>query len=544
MSRVKTVNPNADIIGKNHALAMNIQAAKSLMSVVKSNLGPSGTMKMLVSGAGMIKITKDGKVLLDEMQIQHPTASIIARTATAQDDITGDGTTSNVLFTGELLRQSAIHLSEGLHPRVIVEGFELARDQCMKFVDEFKTTVDTKEIDTEMLMAVAKSSLRTKVHQKLADHLADIAVRCIKCIRKPDLPIDLHMVELMHMVHKSDMDTRYIDGLVLDHGARHPNMAKRSENCYIMILNVSLEYEKSEVNAGFFYSNAEEREQQIAAERKFTDDKVLKIIKFKEKICGDSGKGFILINQKGIDPLSLDLLQKAGIVGIRRAKRRNMERLSLACGGYAVNSVDDLEEKCLGFADLVYEHVLGEDKYTFVEGCKNAHSCTVLLNGPNDHTIRQIKDALRDGLRAVRNVIEDGAVIPGAGAFEVAAYNMLQEFKRTQKGRVKLGIDAFANALLVVPKTLAENAGLDVQQAIIALMEQSHSEGKPKVGLDLATGKCLMPADLGIWDNVRVKRQLLHLGSLVAMKLLLVDEVIRAGRKFNKAPADPNQPVM
>jgi len=470
MSRVKTVNPNADIIGKNHSLAMNIQAAQSLMSVVKSNLGPSGTMKMLVSGAGTIKITKDGKVLLDEMQIQHPTASIIARTATAQDDITGDGTTSNVLFTGELLRQSSRHLSEGLHPRVIVEGFELARDRCMKFVDEFKTPIAEEKLDNELLLNVAKSSLRTKVHQKLADHLSDIVVRAIKCIRRPKMPIDLHMVEIMHMVHKSDMDTRYIDGLVLDHGARHPNMAKRSEDCFIFICNVSLEYEKSEVNAGFFYSNAEEREKQVAAERKFTDDKVKKIIQFKNKVCGDSKKGFILINQKGIDPLSLDLLQKAGIVGIRRAKRRNMERLSLACGGYAVNSVEDLDAKCLGHADLVYEHVLGEDKFTFVEGCKNAHSCTVLINGPNDHTIRQIKDALRDGLRAVRNIVEDQAVIAGAGAFEIAAHNELMKFKKSTKGRVKLGIDAFAHALLVIPKTLAENAGLDVQQAIIALM--------------------------------------------------------------------------
>uniref|UniRef100_A0A6U3FFP7 Uncharacterized protein n=1 Tax=Bigelowiella natans TaxID=227086 RepID=A0A6U3FFP7_BIGNA len=542
---LKVVNPNADIIGKNHALAMNIQAAKSLMGVVKSNLGPSGTMKMLVSGAGTIKITKDGKVLLDEMQIQHPTASIIARTATAQDDITGDGTTSNVLFTGELLKQASLHLSEGLHPRVLVEGFELARDRLMKFVDEFKVDVsEEKKADSDLILNVARSSIKTKVHAKLAEHLSHIVVKAIKCIHSPGKPIDLHMVELMHMVHKSDMDTRFVDGLVLDHGARHPNMAKRSEDCFIFICNVSLEYEKSEVNAGFFYKNASEREQQIAAERKFTDDKVKKIIAFKEKVCGDEKKGFILINQKGIDPLSLDLLQKAGIVGIRRAKRRNMERLSLACGGYAVNSVEDLEPACLGHADLVYEHVLGEDKFTFVEGCKNAQSCTVLLNGPNDHTIRQIKDALRDGLRSVRNVMEDGAVIAGAGAFEIAACSELMKFKKTVKGRVKLGIDAFAKALLVIPKTLAENAGLDVQQTLITLMEEANGEEKPRVGLDIVTGKSLLPESVGIWDNVRVKRQLLHLGSLVAMKLLLVDEVIRAGRKFNKAPADPNQPVM
>ncbi len=543
-SRVKMVNPNADFIGKNNTLNMNIAAAKGLMNVVKSNLGPSGTMKMLVSGAGTVKITKDGKVLLDEMQIQHPTASIIARTATAQDDMTGDGTTSNVLFTGELLRQAARHLSEGLHPRVVVEGFELARDRCLKFIEGFKAPVDAKEAlgGSDLLMTVARSSLRTKLPQRLADHIADIVVRAIRTISKPGQPLDLHMVETMYMVHKSALDTRFVDGLVLDHGARHPNMSKRTEDCYIFTANVSLEYEKSEVHSGFFYSTAEQREKQIQSERKYTDDKVKKIIAFKEKVCaGKEGKGFILINQKGIDPLSLDMLQQAGIVGIRRAKRRNMERLTLACGGYAVNSVEELKEDCLGSAELVYEHVLGDDKYTFVEGCKNAKSCTVLINGPNDHTIRQIKDALRDGLRAVRNVLEDGSVIAGAGAFEIAAFNDLMAYKKTLKGRVKLGIDAFAHALLVIPKTLAENSALDVQKSIIALQEQSRSA---RVGLDIITGKCLLPEKVGIWDNTRVKRQLLHLGSLVAMKLLLVDEVVRAGRKFSKAPAGADQPVM
>lgn len=533
MAAVQSINPQADVIGQKHALMMNIQAAKGLQSVLKSNLGPRGTMKMLVSGAGAVKLTKDGKVLLDEMQIQHPTAAIIARTATAQDDITGDGTTSSVLFTGELLHQSARSLEDGSHPRIIVEGFEKARDATIAFLDEFKVELKG-ELDRETMTQIARTSIRTKVHRELADHLADIVVDAVRCIHKPGEEIDLHMVEIMHMRHKSAMDTKFINGLVLDHGVRHPQMKTRSERCFILTLNVSLEYEKSEVNAGFYWRNAEERQKLVAAERKHTDDKVREVIAFKNKVCSGefADATLIVINQKGIDPISLDLLQKEGIVGIRRAKKRNMERLARACGGYGVNSLEDIDKDCLGYADLVYEHTLGEDKYTFVEGCKEATSCTVLIRGPNDHTIRQIKDALHDGLRAINNAIVDKCLVPGAGAFEIAAYNHLIKFKQTVKGRAKLGVQAFADALLIIPKTLAANSGLDQQTAILGLLEEAQSGAV--VGLDIDTGKPMLPGPMGIWDNYRVKKQFLHLGSLIAVKLLLVDEVMRAGRKMGR----------
>jgi T-complex protein 1 subunit zeta len=525
---VKAINPNADVIGQRHTLSMNITAAKGLQQVLCTNLGPKGTMKMLVSGAGDVKLTKDGKVLLDEMQLQHPTAAIIARTATAQDDNTGDGTTSSVLFTGELMYQTERYLKEGLHPRILVEGFEAAREATLTFLEGFASPAP--EVSREQMVEIARTSLRTKVNTELADHLTNIVVDSIQCIQKDDQALDLHMVEIMHMRHKNAMDTRFINGLVLDHGTRHPDMAKRSENCFILTCNVSLEYEKSEVNAGFYYKNAAERAKLVAAERKFTDDKCNEIIAFKQSICTE-GQSFIIINQKGIDPPSLDLLQKAGIVAVRRAKRRNMERLSKACGGWAVNSLSDLSLECLGHADLVYEHVLGEDKYTFVEGCKNATSCTVLVRGPNDHTIRQIKDAIRDGLRAVKNVIEDQKLVIGAGAFELAAhYYLVHAVKPMTQGRAKLGVQAFADALLVIPKTLLQNSGLDAQSCLIALLDEV-AEGK-RVGLCVDTGKPILPGQLGVWDCYRVKRQLLHLGAMIACKLLLVDEVIRAGRKM------------
>merc|ERR1719375_1941282 len=213
------------------------------------------------------------------------------------------------------------------------------------------------------------------------------------------------------MRHKLVTETRLVRGLVLDHGARHPDMPKRLENCFILTCNVSLEYEKSEVNAGFFYNSAEQRDRLVESERRFTDEKVKKIIELKKKVCTEeNGKTFVLINQKGIDPPSLEMLAKENIIALRRAKRRNMERLVLACGGNAVNSFDDLDIDDLGEAEHVYEHVIEDDKFTFVEGLKNPNSCTILLTGPNDHTIIQIKDAIKDGLRSVLNVIEDKSV--------------------------------------------------------------------------------------------------------------------------------------
>ncbi|KAL9297532.1 hypothetical protein ACSQ67_023428 [Phaseolus vulgaris] len=506
---LRALNPNAEVLNKSAALHMNINAAKGLQDVLKSNLGPKGTIKMLVGGAGDIKLTKDGNTLLKEMQIQNPTAIMIARTAVAQDDASGDGTTSTVIFIGELMKQS-----ERMHPRVLVDGFDIAKRATLQFLEKFKTPVVMGgEPDKEILKMVARTTVRTKLHESLADQLTDIIVNAVLCIRKPEEEIDLFMVEIMHMRHKFDVDTRLVEGLVLDHGSRHPDMKRRAENCYILTCNVSLEYEKrlmksmvsspSEVNSGFFYSNAEQREAMVAAERRQVDERVKKIIELKNKVCTDDNTNFVVINQKGIDPPSLDLLAREGIIGLRRAKRRNMERLVLACGGEAVNSVDDLTPECLGWA------------------------------GPNDHTIAQIKDAVRDGLRAVKNTLEDESVVLGAGAFEVAARQyLMNEVKKTVEGRAQLGVAAFADALLVVPKTLAENSGLDTQDVIIALTGE-HDKGNI-VGLSLNTGEPVDPAMEGIFDNYSVKRQIINSGPVIVSQLLVVDEVIRAGRNMRK----------
>ncbi|XP_013007550.1 T-complex protein 1 subunit zeta-2 isoform X5 [Cavia porcellus] len=400
MAAIKVLNSKSEVARAQAALAVNICAARGLQDVLRTNLGPKGTMKMLVSGAGDIKLTKDGNVLLHEMQIQHPTASLIAKVATAQDDITGDGTTSNVLIIGELLKQADLYISEGLHPRIVAEGFEAAKTKALEVLEEVKVK---KEMKREILLEVARTSLQTKVHAELADVLVE-----------------------------------------------------------------------------------------------------------------------------GIDPFSLDTLAKHGIIALRRAKRRNMERLTLACGGMAVNSLEDLDIDCLGHAGLVFEYTLGEEKFTFIEDCVNPRSVTLLIKGPNKHTLTLIKDAVRDGLRAVKNAIEDGCVVPGAGAVEVAIADALVNHKPSVKGRARLGVQAFADALLIIPKVLAQNSGFDLQETLVKVQTE-HSESKQLVGIDLNTGEPMLAEDAGIWDNYCVKKQLLHSCTVIATNILLVDEIMRAG---------------
>ncbi|KAB0378944.1 hypothetical protein FD755_010522 [Muntiacus reevesi] len=456
---------------------------------------------MLVSGAGDIKLTKDGNVLLHEMQIQHPAASLIAKVATVQDDITGDGTASNVLIIGGLLKQADFYISESFHPRITTEGFEAAKEKALQFLEQVKIS---KEMERETLIDMARTSLRTKVHAELADVLTEAAVDSILAIKKQDEPIDLFMVEIMEMKHKSEIDTSLIRGLVLDHGAQHPDM-KTVEDAYILTCNVSLEYEKTE-----------RREKLVKAEKKFIEDRVKKIIDLKKKVCGDSDTGF-------------DALAKKAIIALRRAKRRNMERLTLACGGIALNSLDDLNPDCLGHAGLVYEYTLGKEKFTFIKKCNNPCSVTLLIKGPNKHTLTQIKDAIRDdGLRAVKNAIDDGCVVPGAGAVEVAMAEALVKYKCSVKGRAQLGVQAFADALLIIPKVLAQNSGFDLQETLVKVQAE-YSESGQLVGVDLNTGEPMVAAEAGIWNNYCVKKQLLHSCTVIATNILLVDEIMRAG---------------
>merc|ERR1719240_1139149 len=312
---------------------------------------------------------------------------MIARIATAQDDITGDGTTSAVLIVGELMKQAERPLSDVVHPRLLTEGIELAKTRVLEFIDNSRIEMDTSQ--RNLLLQIAQASLRTKMHTELADLFTEIVVDAVLCIQQPGEKLDLHMIEVMHMLHKAGTDSRLVKGLVMDHGGRHPGMPKSLRKCHILTMNYDLEYQKSEVNSGFMYNSAEQREKMVAAERKWVDDRTNMILDLKRKVC-KPGETFVIINQKGIDPLALDMLAREGVLALRRAKRRNMERVCLACGGEPINALEALTPEVLGYADSVEEYSLGEETYTFLEGVKNPFSCTILVKGAHKHVIAQI----------------------------------------------------------------------------------------------------------------------------------------------------------
>ncbi|AMD21124.1 HEL157Cp [Eremothecium sinecaudum] len=537
---VQLLNPKAESLRRDAALKVNVTSAEGLQSVLETNLGPKGTLKMLVDGAGNIKLTKDGKVLLTEMQIQSPTAVMIARAASAQDEITGDGTTTVVCLVGELMKQAYRYIQEGVHPRIITDGFEIARKETIEFLNEFKISKESEEeMDREFLLQVARSSLSTKVTPELTEVLTPIVTDAVLSVHdKESRNLDLYMVEIMQMQHLSPKDTTFVRGLVLDHGGRHPDMPNRVENAYVLILNVSLEYEKTEVNSGFFYSSAEQRDKLAASERRFVDEKLKKIIDLKNEVCAlGSDKGFVIINQKGIDPMSLDVLAKHGILALRRAKRRNMERLQLVTGGEAQNSVDDLSPSVLGYSGLVYQESIGEEKFTYVTENKDPKSCTILIKGSSYHSLAQTKDAVRDGLRAVANIIKDKAVVPGAGSFYIAASNHLKKCNMNKlgaKGKAKTGINAFAEALLVIPKTLVKNSGFDALDVLSMCQDCLEEDESIIVGVDLKAGDSCDPTVEGVWDSYRVIRNAITGASGIASNLLLCDELLRAGRSTLK----------
>uniref|UniRef100_A0A8C6QTM9 Chaperonin containing TCP1 subunit 6B n=1 Tax=Nannospalax galili TaxID=1026970 RepID=A0A8C6QTM9_NANGA len=461
VAAVKLANPGAEVTRSQAALAVNISAARGLQDVLRTSLGPKGALKMLVSGTGDIKLTKDGNILLHEMQIQHPTVSVIAKVAASQDHITGDGTTSNVLIIGELLKQANLYISEGLHPRIIIKALEV--------LEEIKVE---KEMKREIPLDVIICCFHTLLLQSVVD--------AVLAIRRSCYPIDLFMVEIVEMRYKSETDT---------------HMKKQVQDAFILICDVSLEYEKKEVSSGFFYKTAEEKEKLVKVSGTLSEKEKKKEISF----C-------IFHNQSEGDTCNF--------------------RLTLACGGLAINSFEDLNEDGLGHAGLVFEYSLGEEKFTFIEDCVNPHSVTLLVKGPNKHTLIQIKDTIRDGLCAVKNAIEDGSVVPGAGAVEVALAEALINYKHSVQGRARLGVQAFADVL-------AQNSGYDLQETLIKIQTQ-HAESKELVGIDVNTGEPMVAAEAEVWDNYCVKKHLFHSCTVIATNILLVDEIMRAGMSSPK----------
>jgi len=415
--------------GKGLSLYISICAAKGLQEIMKNNLGPNGTMKILVSTSGEIKISKDGSYLLKEMQIQNPTASLIAKTVISQKSYIGDGATSTIILIGEALRNIEKYLID-------------------------------KTLDRKTLLNCAKTVIETKIKKNLCNKFANIAVDAILTICNEGKIMDLERIEMLQINTRTESDSKWIRGIVLDHGARHPDMPKIIHNAFILLCNINLEYERPTTNSTINYDSIEDREKISLNERELIDKRVKNIIQLKRSVCMGKNHGFVLINQKGIDPISLDLLSKEGILGIRRAKRKNLERIALLCNCIPINSIHNLNSNVLGFSGIVYEQIIGEEKYTFFENVSNPFSGTIIIKGRSSFIRKQIETSIYNAIKTLKLGIQDRGFLRGAGGIELMLQQHLLTFSTKIPGKKKYGVRAVANAMASIPKTLFENSGL------------------------------------------------------------------------------------
>jgi len=428
-------------------------------------------------------------------------------------------------------------LNEGIHTSYIIEGLLEGFKESLRVLEEMKLK---KTIDATIIRNIAELNARTKLHGSVAPMIAEQVVNAILCITDPQTgQSDLHMVEIMTMKQKTAKETQLIKGIVMDHGARHPFMPKELKNCYILTCNVSLEFEKTEVNAKILYGSSDERTKMAGGERSYIDKRAQQIVALKERVC-KNGEGFVVLNQSGIDTNSLDILANAGIMALRRVKRRNMERLVLCCGGQAVNSTDDLKPSMLGRAGRVKEITLGEDCYTTVDEVQNPKSVTILIKGPNNYTIHLMKNAINNALTSIHSTLRDGVVLPGAAAFELTAVNRIRQYAHEKLAgtKKKYGAELFASALETIPRNIASNAGLDVQYLLMKNSGRSPSD-KNHVGINLTTGELDDPISRAIYDNFCVKLNILQAASMVTQNLLSVDAVIKSAPESMRKKIQP-----
>jgi len=459
MNQIKNKDNNQFSSGKGLSLYISICAAKGLQEIMKNNLGPNGTMKILVSTSGEIKISKDGSYLLKEMQIQNPTASLIAKTVITQKSYIGDGATSTIILIGEALRNIEKYLEKGVHPQVLCDGIDLTRMEIEKWLP---SKVIDKTLDRKTLLNCAKTVIETKIKKNLCNKFANIAVDAVLTICNEGKIMDLERIEMLQINTRTESDSKWIRGIVLDHGARHPDMPKIIHNAFILLCNVNLEYERPTTNSTINYDSIEDREKISLNERELIDKRVKNIIQLKRSVCMGKNRGFVLINQKGIDPISLDLLSKEGILGIRRAKRKNLERIALLCNCIPINSIHNLNSNVLGFSGIVYEQIIGEEKYTFFENVSNPFSGTIIVKGRSSFIRKQIETSIYNAIKTLKLGIQDRGFLRGAGGIELMLQQHLLTFSTKIPGKKKYGVRAVANAIASIPKTLFENSGLKI----------------------------------------------------------------------------------
>ncbi len=510
----------------------NIMAARIIAEAVRSSLGPKGMDKMLVDSLGDVTITSDGRTVLDEIDVEHPAAKMMVEVAKTQDDEVGDGTTTAVIVAGELLTKAEDLLNKNVHPTVVIDGYRKAADKALETLE--KIAIPVASTDKEILQKVAMTSMASKLVAENREQLAKIAVDAVlhvaqKVVDEYRVDIDDIMVE--KKPGESVTDTKLIKGIVLDKEVVHPGMPKRVEKAKIALLDAALEVEKTEFDAKINIETPEQMEAFLKEEEGMLREMV-------DKVAATGAN--VLICQKGIDDMAQHFLARKGILAVRRAKKSDMEKLAKATGGKVVTSIVDITKKDLGFGDLVEERKIGEDKMTFVEGCRNPRSVAILIRGGTERIVDEAERSVHDALCVVRDAVQEPKVVIGGGAPEVEVAKTLREYAQTLPGREQLAVQCYAEALEIVPVTLGENAGLDPIDITSDLRAQ-HEKGVTWAGVDVFEGKVKDMTKLDVYEPLVVKKQIIKSATEAATMILKIDDVIAAG-KMRAPPTPPGGP--
>jgi thermosome len=496
----------------------NFAAASAVAGAVRSTLGPKGMDKMLIDSMGDITITNDGVTIMKEMDIEHPAAKMMVEIAKTQDAEVGDGTTTAVVIAGELLKNAEGLLNQGVHPTVIAEGYRMAASKALVMLDGFSITV--KPTDTAMLKKIADTALTGKNAEVSKDRLCDILVKAITFVTDPDGKVDIGHINVEKKVGGSVDDTNLIEGMVIDKERAHPSMPKSVKNARILLLNAALEFKKSEVNAKIDISTPGQVQAFLDEEEHMVHTMVNKVVK--------SG-ATVIFCQKGIDDVAQHYLAKAGILAVRRLKKSDIENLARATGANIVNTIDAITPKDLGTAGLVEERKVSDDEMIYVSKCKDPKAVSIIVKGGTEHVVDELERAIHDALMVVSVVVEGKKIVAGGGAPETELSLQLRKYASQEGGRVQLAIEAFAGALEVIPRSLAENAGLDAIDMLVAI-RAAHEAGKKNFGLDVYQGKPVDMLKAGVVEPLRVKTQAISSAAEAAVMILRIDDVIASSR--------------
>jgi len=507
----------------------NIMAAKIVAETIKSALGPKGMDKMLVDSFGDVTITSDGRTILDEMDIQHPAAKMMVEVAKTQDNEAGDGTTTAVVISGELLNKAEELIGKKVHPTIIIDGYKKASEKTLEVLEKIAIPVDLNS--QGYLKKTAMTSMASKLVAEHREYLADLAVKAILQISEKGngkYKADVDDVKVEKKPGESVRDTKLINGIVLDKEIVHSGMPKRVENAKIALLDTALEIEKTEFDAKI---NIESPEQMDA----FLKQEETMLREMADKITATGAN--VILGQKGLDDMIQHLLSRKGILTVRRIKKSDMEKLAKATGGKIITNLDDINPADLGYASLVEERKIGDDKMTFIEGCKHPYAVTILIRGGTERIVDEAERSLHDALCVVRDIVEEPKVLAGGGAPELEISRILKKYAGTLPGREQLAAKSFAEALEAVPVTLTENAGLDPID-ILSELRARHEKGETWTGIEVHSGKVQDMTKAGVFEPLAVKKQIIKSATEAASMILKIDDVIAAG-KMKTPPMPP-----